>query len=150
MSRAMILIGVVAALFVQGCASCEPDENVSIAMMADANLNTYGEPPVPHKMDVYIFKVSDSAAFQSTPLAQLKGSNPGAPGAVFIGRKNISPGQTVKHRIGPMGVEMYEYVGVVGAYRQGSGTQVMVEKIPSSCDLKLSLGANGLLSFGED
>jgi type VI secretion system VasD/TssJ family lipoprotein len=140
-----VTVVALATALLTGCNGCDPEESVSIVITADPGLNTYdGEP---HRMDVYFFKVSDTAAFQSANLNQLKGSSPSAPGAVYVGRKNVQPGQTIDHSIGPMMSEVYSHVGVVGAYRAPQGMQRAVAEIPSDCGLNLALGSNAIVSF---
>lgn len=145
--RAILVLTAALSLILaaQGCASCDPDESVSIKMSAQAGLNTYdGEP---HKMDVYIYKVSDPSAFQATPINRLKGNDKQVPGGLQIDRKNMSPGMTINHNIGPMLNEIYTHIGVVTAYRQAVGAQVAVAEIPSDCGLSLTLGSNGIVQF---
>lgn len=146
MSTIQTITLLVASLLFASCfGGYDPQNPVSISVEADSALNTYDG--VGHRMDLYIFKLNETHAFDSAAISDLLKENQGVPGGQGLNRQSIEPGQVSELRLGAMIYEMYTHIGVVGAYREPQGQTRMTAEIPGDGELRLVLGPNGIIRF---
>lgn len=144
-----------AALAALGLTACgvvggySPEDPVSVTVTASDRLNDYGNEP--HALVVYAYKIDDPDLFrgadEGTLLADV--GKPVAGGIVHQSR-TFSPGDNeVVWKIGAMGQERYQWLGIYAAYRDAVGSRRAVVEIPSDGELKLVLDPKGIGSFVE-
>jgi len=138
-----------AAAIALGAAACNGpavDEKLLLYVDTDARLNTYSG--TPHSLDIYLFKLSDVAAFGRAEYDELtKRTSGGA-----LGRQTVRPGEKNKPiDLGPLGSEIYTHIGVLAAYREPSGPEATRRtfEIPGDGRMKLVLGPNGIQALTE-
>lgn len=145
-----VAVVLVATLF-YACATCDPDEKVTIQVSTGTDLNTYleGSKAGAHQLDLYVFKVDDPAAFLANEPSRLRVTDQGVvPGGQSIGRYEVQPGESPLIDLGVMGIERWTHIGVYAAYgspaNTGDAVKVALE-LPGDCACVLTLGANAIV-----
>jgi type VI secretion system VasD/TssJ family lipoprotein len=153
MSTMKIIALLASTLAVTGCGllfgGYDPNTPVSISVEADEMLNAYSG--TAHRMDLYIYKLTDPVAFHGAAIPELLKVRQSVPGGQGISTASVAPGQESLLPVGAMGYEMYTHLGILAAYKEpeaGGEIRATVE-IPRSARLHLVLGPNSIVSFAE-
>ncbi len=139
-----------------GCASCEPDENMTIQVTAGPDLNTYAEGSrmSAHALDLYVFKVDEPETFLANDPGKLAIADQGAvPGGQGLGRFEVIPGEKPLLNLGKSGSERWTHIGIYAAYGAPANTAEAVKRvieIPSDCGADLLLAGTAIETFGNE
>jgi hypothetical protein len=150
---AVLLVAVPVVLFLAACATCDPDEKVTIQAQTGTDLNTYleGGKVGAHSLDVYVFKVDDPTSFLANEPGRLSVPEQGVvPGGQNIGLFMIQPGEKPLLDLGTMGIDRWTAIGLYVAFGNPANTGEAVKavlELPGDCGYVLTLGSNTIVTF---